>query len=167
MQPRDTIHTQNQCIFQVLTFISNARPFIQYIKSYLSTKILFSKSSFIFFSKFCPILFDFILFFQKKKFPKFFYCSPLLFIVTVHSTVHLSCNITFSYCKTLPAYCNTPPGHNTVSVLQYNPQPLKPSLAIQFSATAHTILQYTLVSCNIVFQPNYTPKLQYNPCIAI
>ena len=94
MQPRDTIHTQNQCIFQVPAFISNARPFIQYIKSYLSRKILFLKFSF-----FKKISLIFILFyFSKKKFRKFFTVHYSLFIVTVH----LSCN--------------------TIQVLQYNPQ---------------------------------------------
>ena len=89
MQPQDTIHTQNQCIFQVHASISNARPFIQYIKSYLSTKILFSKISF-FFQNFVPfcLIFNFFLFFSKKiqNFLLFIiivhhYCSPLLFIV--------------------------------------------------------------------------------------
>ena len=164
MQPRDTIHTQNQCIFQVPAFISNARPFIQYIKSYLSKKILFSKISIFFFQNFVPFCLILFYFFKKKK---FFSENFLLFIVTVHRYCSPKLQYNFSYCNTLPAHCNTPPGHNTMSVLQYNPQPLKPSLAIQFSATTHTILQYTLVSCNTNFQPNYTPKLQYNPCIAI
>ena len=165
MQPQDTIHTQNQCIFQVPAFISNARPFIHYIKSYLSTKILFSKISF-FFSKFCPILFDFILFFfKKKKFPKIFYCSSLLFIVTVH----LSCNTIFFffYFNTLPAYCNTPPSHNTVSVLQYNP-------AAQLPLNHNTlqILQYNFPAtkplyCNTVFSSSQAAHVTIQWCIEI
>ena len=77
MQPRDTIHTQNQCIFQVPAFISNVRPFIQYIKSYLSRKILFLKISF--FLKFS----HFILFYFSNFFLKF-----TVHGLTVERTVH-------------------------------------------------------------------------------
>ena len=133
MQPRDTLHTQNQCIFQVIAFISNARPFIQYIKSYLSTKILFSKISF-FFSKFCPILFDFILFFQRKK--KFF--RNLLF--TIDRDRYCSQLIVDCYCSqlTIDCYCYYSPK------LQYNLLCCNTILA-----TAHP-LQYNLLCCNTI-----------------
>ena len=62
--PRHHSHTEKHFIYYVLAFIGNARQFIQYIKSYLSTKILFLIISF--FKNF--LSFYLILFFFKKKF---------------------------------------------------------------------------------------------------
>ena len=167
----------------ILASIGNARQFIQYIKSFLSTKFLFLKISF--FQNF--VSFCFILFYLKKieihcsQLTVDCYCSQL----TVDRTIH-------SYCS--PLLFTVTVGHNTIIVLQYNSQqPCSlascntiPHIAIQFSSLPHAaihfqplhplaihfgVLQYNCSAfkpsyCN-TNQATYTHKLQYNPCIAI
>ena len=137
--PRNYSHTEKHFIYCVLAFIGNARQFIQYIKSYLSTKILFFKNF---------LSFYFILFLKKKS--KIFCCSQL--------TVTCYCYYYYSQLTQMPLLVTIQSvllQYNTLSWSQYNRR-----LAMQFTYCI-TKLQYTLLPTVIHLQ------VTIHLCIAI
>ena len=148
-------------IYYVLAFIGNARQLIStcQINFFFLTSKIFIFENFIF-RKFCLFVFDFILFFQKKKNFEIYcsqltgqrYCSYLLFIITVHRTVHPYCSLS---CNTI---CCLRLGHNTMVYINTLTSHSSSSLAIQFSS----LLQYNFFFF-LAFKPSYCNTNQVKP----